>query len=138
MKNRELIEHINGLSALKERAKGEKILSPIAMLYVSRNLRTMANEYNTHYVKDLEEVKAKYLEHKQIDVTIPATETEPEHVEKRVQDVFRQGANHEDFEREINTLLDMDVNVPICKVGVDAITALVEMDDVDAIEFMVE
>lgn len=138
MKNRELIEHINALAALKDKAKDKPILSPVVMLYVSRNLRNMVAEYNTNYVKDLAEIRDRYIDTKRVDVTIPATETEPEHVEQTTQQTWKPGISVEAYEKEINALLDMEADVKILKVGIEAISSLVEWDDIDAIEFMVE
>lgn len=144
MKNREMIATINSLFELRkreqDRSKDEKVFTGKVLFTMSRNLRSLEKEYSENYSKDLQELREKYYVSKEIDVTIPEDDEKgiEEHVEKRKVEVLKPGCTEEQFNKELNELLDIDVSVNISKISPDELGNVYDFRDMDAIEFMVE
>lgn len=146
MKNRELVANLNGIYALRKREqereqkKELKAFTGVPLLIISRNLRSMEKEYNENYAKDLQELREKYFTSKEAEVTIPANKKEgiEEHKEKREIEVLRPDVEEADYNKELNELLDLDVNVPIMRIALNMLESVTDSLDADAIEFMVD
>lgn len=142
MKNGELIMRINFLSDIKKRQieNGEKLFKGGALLIVSRNLRAMYKEYSENYLKDLEELRGRYYENKESEVMIPADEESGigEHMAKKSVEVLKPDCKEEDFQREWNELLDMEVTVPLSYLTYADLSGLEKYEDAEMIDFMVK
>lgn len=146
MKNRELVANLNGIYALREREqerekkKEPKIFAGVPLLIISRNLRALEKEYNENYVKDLQELRGKYYVKKETEVTVPADKESgvEEHKEKREIEVLRPDADEAEYNKELNTLLDLDVSVPITRINIHLLEGVTDARDADAVEFMVD
>ena len=144
MKNREIIATLNGLYALREREnkreKPDKVFTGRILFAMSRNLRTLEKEYNENYVKDLQGIREKYYVAKEEDVTVPANEHDgtEEHTEKRRIEVLKPGCSEDEYMKELNELLDIQVDLNITKVPCSDLDKVYDFKDMDAIEFMVE
>ena len=142
MKNRELIAGINFLADVKERQikKGKKIFTGRALLIVTRNLRTMLNEYKENYEKDYDELRGRYYVMKEQEVTIPEDKEKgiEEHKEKQQVEVMKPNCKEEDYMRELNELLDLDVKIPLLYLTLDDLVLLDNYEDAERIDFMVK
>lgn len=142
MKNREIINAIDNLSILKNRQveKGEKLFSGKALLIISRNLRALWKEYSENYLEDLKELREKYYVTKETEVTVPADEENgvEEHKETRSVEVLKPELKEEDWNKELQELLDVDVKVPILYLSFDDLDSLTSYADAEAIDFMVK
>lgn len=142
MKNREIIANINNLYALRKRESERKQKTIIGkpLLILSRNLRMLEEEYNDNYMLDLKALRERYYEKKEVDVTVPADEGKgiEEHTEKRMIESLKADLFREDYDKELQELLDLDVDVPIMKVSVDLLGSVADAKDADALEFMTD
>lgn len=144
MKNREMITTLNALYEARKREENrkedEKVFTGVLLFTMSRNLRTLEKEYNENYLKDLQELRAKYYETEEREVIVPADAERgiEEHTEKQKVDVLKSGQTEAEYVKELNTLLDLEADVPIRKVTIDDVSAIYDFHDMDAIDFMVE
>jgi hypothetical protein len=142
MKNREIIANINNLYALRKREseRNPKTIIGKPLLILSRNLRMLEEEYSDNYMLDLKALRERYYEKKEVEVTVPADEEKgiKEHTEKRAIESLNADMKKEDYDKELQELLDLDVDVPIMKVSVDLLGSVADAKDADALEFMTD
>lgn len=144
MKNRELIGALNALYDARkreeERGKAEKVFTGTLLFAMSRNLRILEKEYNENYLKDLQAIKDKYYDTEEKEVVIPADVENgiEEHKEKQKIAVLKPEQTEAEYVAEINTLLDIEVDLGVKKAAVDEVKNIYDFRDMDAIQFMVE
>lgn len=147
MKNIELINRINYLDAVlsaeKERDKtGEKkwFNSGRVHLIITRNLRAFLKEYHENYEKDLMALREKYYTTKETEVTVPADEAAgiEEHTETRQIEAIRPDMVEDGFLKERNTLLNLEISVPVAKIKPEDLDDVPTVEDAQNFDFMVE
>lgn len=144
MKNREMIDTLNGLYALRareeKREKAEKVFTGRVLFIMSRNFRTLNKEYSENYLKDLQELREKYYIIKETEVIVPgdAEKGIKEHKETKKVEVLKPTCTEQQYHEELSELLDIDVKIEISKVSSEAVENVYDFRDMDAIQFMVE
>lgn len=144
MKNRELVAHINHLNEIvggeKRKAAHERLFSGRVNLLMVRNLRAMYKEYGDNYGKDLSELHSRFYTTKETDVVIPADEENGigEHTEKRTAEALKPDCTQEQYDEELNTLLNLEVSVPISMIKPEDVERVPDFETLDKLDFMIE
>lgn len=100
----------------------------------------MIKEYNENYYKDYEELRERYYVKKDQEVTVPEDKEKgiEEHKEKQQIEVMKPNCKEEDYEKELNELLDLEVKVPLSFLTYDDLDLLDDYADAERIDFMVK
>lgn len=146
MKNSEMIYHINDLDAIiaAERNKKnikDRIFNGRAFLLITRNYRSLLEEYKANYEPDYNELRNKFYITKESEVIIPADEESgiEEHIEKRQIEVLKPDCTEEEYKKELMELLDLDTrNIQIAKIKADDLVNVSDYDIAMALDFMVD
>lgn len=145
MKNREMIACINNLDAIltqeRDRPVNERIFNGRAFLLMNRNLRSLLEEYRANYEKDLQILKEKFYTKKEKEVIIPADPENgtKEHKEKKSIEVLKPNCTQEQYDKELNELLDLETRkIQISKIKADDLADVRDYAVAIALDFMVE
>ena len=106
-----------------------------------RNFRSLLEEYKANYEKDMQSLKDKFFAKKETDVTVPADEAAgvEEHTEKREIEVLKPDCTQEQYEKELNELLDLETRkIQIAKIKADDLVDVKDFRVAMALDFMVE
>lgn len=146
MKNREMIGHINDLDAIiamenKKENIRDRIFNGRAFLLIARNYRSLLEEYKANYEPDLKSLREKYYVTEEQEVAIPADEAAgtEERKEKRKVEVLKPDCTEEDFNKELQELLDLKTRkIQIAKIKADDLADVRDYGIAMALDFMVE
>lgn len=145
MTNREMIGHINDLNTIitedNNKPVKERVFNGRVYLLMKRNRRSLLEEYRVNYEKDYNELCEKFYTKKETEVTIPADEKAgvEEHTEKRSVEVLKPDYTKEQFEKELNELLDLETRkIQISKIRLDDLEDVRDYALAAALDFMVE
>lgn len=145
MKNREMIACINNLDAIltqeRDRPVNERIFNGRAFLLMNRNLRSLLEEYRANYEKDLQILKEKFYTEKEKEVIMPADPENgtKEHKEKKSIEVLKPDCTQEQYDKELNELLDLETRkIQISKIKADDLADVRDYAVALALDFMVE
>lgn len=145
MKNKEMIAHINDLDAIigeeQRREVSERIFNGRAFLLMTRNYRSLLEEYKANYEKDYNGLREKFFVKKEKEVVIPADKDAgiEEHKEKQEVDVLRPDCTQEQYDAELAELLDLKTRkIQIAKIKAEDLVGVKDFRVALALDFMVE
>lgn len=144
-KNREMIGHINDLDAIigeeQKRPASDRIFNGRAFLLMMRNFRSLLEEYKANYEKDYGLLRDKFFTKKETEVVIPADKAAgiEERKEKRELEVLKPDCTQEQYETELDELLDLETRkIQISKIKADDLVNVKDYAVAMALDFMVE
>lgn len=128
MTNRELVNNLNALNEVMfEEDKlpdDKKMFSGRVHLIMVRNIRAMMKEYNENYIKDLTEIRSKHYDSDEVDGEMKLT--------------LKDGIEQKEADEALNTLLDLEIDVPITKILLEDVEKVPDIGTVEKLNFMVE